>query len=143
MADLKNYDPLLVVVTFKGVQFKGYVDGTFVKVTRDEQSFTKTTGAGGDTVRVRNRNRNGQIVVTLQAESPTNDQLSAIMALDEATGAGVGSAQVKNINGTTLCSSAKAWLVKPADTEYAKDPSQREWTIDCHELRMLVGGALV
>lgn len=143
MADLKNYDPALVTVTFKGVIIRGYADGTFVNVARDEDTFSKSSGAGGDTVRVRNRNRNGKITITLQAESPTNDQLSAIASLDESTGLGIGSVQVKNGNGTTLCGSAKAWLVKPADTEYAKDAGTREWQIDCHELKMLVGGALV
>jgi len=143
MADMKNYDPALITVTFKGVIFQGFADGTFVQVARDEDSFSKSKGAGGSTVRVRNRNRNGSITVTLQAESPTNDLLSAIMLADESTGLGVGSVQVKNQNGTTLCSSAKAWLVKPADTEYATDASSREWKIDCHELKMLVGGALI
>jgi hypothetical protein len=142
MADFKNYDPALISIVFKGITIQGIADGTFVKVARDENSFTKKKGAGGSTVRVRNRNRDGTITLTIQAESQTNDQLSAIVALDESTGAGVGSVQVKNLNGTTLASSAKAWLVKPADVEYATDATDREWIIECHELKMLVGGAL-
>lgn len=140
---LKHYDPVQVVVTFKGVLVQGYADGAFVAVARDEDTFSKSTGAGGDTVRVRNRNRNGSITVTIQAESPTNDSFSAIAALDEASGLGTGAVQVKNLNGTTLCSAAQAWLVRPADSEYAKDAGTREWKIDCHDLKMLVGGALI
>lgn len=138
---LKNYDPALVIVTFRGILIQGYADGTFVTVARDEDTFSKSTGAGGDTVRVRNRNRNGSITITLQAESPTNDLLSAIAALDEASGLGTGPAQMKNLNGSSLCSSAQGWLVRPSDSEYAKDAGQREWKIDCHDLKMTVGGA--
>jgi len=36
---LKTYDPKDVVCTFNGVEIKGFADGTFVEVSRDEPCF--------------------------------------------------------------------------------------------------------
>jgi hypothetical protein len=139
----KNYDPARVVVTFRGIPIRGYAEGTFVSVERDEDSFEKAVGSQGDVTRVRKRNRAGSATLTLQQASPTNDELSAIMLLDEASGTGYGPLLVKDLNGTTLASAAVAWLVRPATTSFADGAESREWKIDCAELTMTVGGALV
>lgn len=139
----KNYDPKLITVVFGGIVLSGYADGELVKVERDEDTFSKSVGAHGDTTRVRNRNRNGMITVRLQAESDTNDKLSAIHAADELTGTGTRPVQVKNLNGTTVHSAQTAWLRKPPESGFAKEASVREWVIDCYNLNMFVGGAII
>lgn len=143
MPHFKNYDPARVVVTFKGIPIRGYMDGTFVSVERDEDSFEKAVGAAGDVTRVRNRNRAGRATLTLQQSSPTNDQLSATVLLDEQTGLGYGPLMIKDLNGTTLASAAIAWLVRPASVSFADGAEGREWMIDCAELTLAVGGSLV
>lgn len=139
----KNYDPARVVVTFKGIPIRGYAEGTFVSVERDEDSFEKAVGSQGDVTRVRKRNRAGRATLTLQQSSPTNDELSALALLDEQTGLGYGPLMVKDLNGTTLASAAVAWLVRPASVSFADGAEGREWMIDCAELTMTVGGSLV
>lgn len=143
MPSYKNYDPALVVCTFKGIRLTGYADGTFISAEREEDAFSKSVGAGGDVTRVRNRNRSGSVTVTLQASSPTNDLLSAIANEDEILGTGVGTLLVKNINGTTILEAENAWIRKMPTVEAAKDASSREWAFDCAELVMVIGGALV
>jgi hypothetical protein len=143
MPDYKNYDPSLITVSFAGIIVQGFMEGTFLTAERNENSFETSVGSQGDTTRVRTRNKSGQVTITLQAESPTNDLLSAQMVLDELTGAGAGALLVKNLNGTTIVQAANAWLMKPANVEYSSDASSREWVIACADLTMLVGGALV
>lgn len=146
MASFKNYDPGRIVLVVNGVQIQGYADSTFVKVSRNEPTFKGKSGAGGDYTRTRNRNRSGKITITLLAESPSNDYLSALIATDEQSigGAGaVGPSMVKDLNGTTLCQGANSWVVQPADAEYGDESPNREWVIEVSELLMLVGGSLV
>lgn len=142
MATFKNYDPSKVIVTFKGIQVQGYAESTFVKASRAEETFKTNVGAGGDVVRVRNRNRMGTVVVTLQMSSPTNDLLQAIATQDEITGDQYGSLQIKDLNGTTYVTAEKAWIQKPADAEFGADSPNREWSIDCAELVIKNGGSV-
>lgn len=139
----KNYDPKLVIVTFRGIQLLGYMDGTFVTAERDEDTFEKTVGATGDVTRVRNRNIAGAVKVTLLAESPTNDLLSAVAEEDRLFGTGYGPLMIKNLNGTQLVLAEIAWCKRPANVEYADTASGREWEFDCAELLVEGGGALV
>jgi hypothetical protein len=140
MALFKNYDPGRITISFNGIQIQGFGPDTFVKCSRDEDTFTEQVGANGDVVRVRNRNRMGKVVITLQDSSPTNDQLSALAASDERTGLGYGALLVKDLNGNTLVQAANAWIKKPADVEYAAAAGTNEWTLAAAELEMTVGG---
>lgn len=140
MAQFKNYNPGKVIVSFKGVQITGYADGTFVKTARDTKSFGDKAGAGGDVVRTRSLDKRGSMVITLQAASPSNDYLSTCITTDELKGNQVGMAQVTDGNGTSLMEGASAWVEAPADSEYAAESGNREWTIRITELKMFNGG---
>lgn len=139
---MANYDPGSIVVQFNGVEILGFADGTFVMAERTEDAFTKSVGAGGDVTRVRSRDRSGTVTVTLQAESPVNDLLTAIQLQDELTGLGTGEVMVKDLIGTTLVMGADAWIRKIPAVEYSKDAGTREWIIDVGTLEIFVGSAL-
>lgn len=143
MAAFKNYDPGRIIVIFKGAQIQGYAEGSFVKASRSEETFKTSVGAGGDVVRVRNRNKMGSVVITLQAAAASNDVLQAFHDTDELTGLGYGALMIKDLNGSTLITAEKAWIQKPADGEYGADSPSREWTIDCAEIIIKNGGAVV
>lgn len=138
----KNYDPAKVVVTFAGIPIRGFQEGTFVSVERDEDTFEKAVGATGDVTRVRKRNKAGRATITLQQASPTNDELSARALLDEQTGRGYGPFMVKDLNGITLAHAEVAWLVKPASIAFASGAEAREWMIDLADVSMTVGGSV-
>ena len=142
MPDFKNWDPGQLAINFKGVDIQGFAEGTMVQVARDEDTFTKVTGAQGDTTRTRSRNKGGKVTITLLQASPTNGKLSTFQKNDERLGTGVGPLLVKDLNGLTLYSARNAWLTKPADAEFAKDPTQRVWVFDCAELQMFTDGAV-
>jgi hypothetical protein len=139
----KTYDPGKVIVTFKGLVLLAPADGTFVSAERHEDTFTYAYGANGDMARVRSRKRGGRVVATLMGISPTNDQLSTILAIDESTGLGYGALQIVDINGTTLVHATNAWIARPANYEAASDHSPREWQFDCESLDMFIGGQVI
>lgn len=138
---MKQFDPNDIVVTFRGQLLTGYMSGTFLNAGRNEDSYEKTAGAGGDITRVRKNDRSGLVVLTLQAEAPSNKVLSDAYILDEKSGTGFGPILIENLNGDTLLTAAEAWVRKPADVEYSDGASGREWSIECAQLDMAVGGA--
>lgn len=143
MPDFKNYDPSLITVSFAGINITGFMEGTFVAASRNSNSFETTIGAQGDTTRVRTRDKSGEVVLTLQAASPSNDLLSAQLLEDEFDGVSFGPLLIKNLNGTAIIQAANAWIQKPADVEFSSDASPREWTIACADMVIIPGGALV
>ena len=46
MATFKNYDPDGVLVVFNKIPMFGFAPGTFVRVERDEDTFSEVAGAG-------------------------------------------------------------------------------------------------
>lgn len=145
MADFKNHDHATHIATFKGHEIRGYADGSSIKVEREEDSFGKKAGARGDVIRFRKRNRMGMVTVTLLPSSPTNDFFAAALVSDEegaTVDAGVGSFFLKDLNGSTIIEARSAWIRKPSDVEVGEEPVNREWIIDCAELKIWPGGSI-
>ena len=78
---------------------------------------------------------------SLSPTSPSNDVLSVLAKLDEASNTGVVPVQCKDNSGRTVLFSAFAWIRKPPTVEFAKEIGDREWILDCADLDMNVGGA--
>lgn len=144
MADFRNYDPGLYIVTFAGVIIRGFAEGSMIKIERAKDSYSMSVGAGGDVVRVKSRDRTGSVTVTLQSASPSNDALSAIIIADElgsTINAGVGALFVKDLNSNTVAAATNAWIRKITNVEAAMEHTSREWIFDCAELHIFSGGA--
>lgn len=137
---VKTFDPKAVEIILAGISFEGYADGTFVTVARDNDSFSSLVGSDGEGARALSNDKSGTITATLLQTSVTNAALSALANLDEATGDGVGPLLIKDNSGTTLVSAETAWILKPADIEFGREISNREWTIKTDSLTMLHGG---
>lgn len=135
-----SYDPAQVAVIFLGTPLHGFIDGVFIKWSRNEDAFKLQVGADGEVARVRNRNRSGTLAITLQQTSLSNDVLSAAAALDELGTGGVGALLIKDLNGTTLISTLAAWVKKVPEGELGKELGQREWVLECGALTIFAGG---
>lgn len=142
MGLVKTYNPKLVALVLFGQPITGFADGTMIEVERNSDSFTLQTGADGESARTANADKTGTIKITLMQTSKSNDILSAQLALDEATNLGTGTAMCRDLGGTTQVSSPECWVRKPANPGFAKENGNREWTIDCVDLFMFVGGNL-
>lgn len=139
---LYTYDPAKVIVNVAGANLEGYADGTFINAERSSDTFTKSTGSDGRTTRVKQNDKSGTITITLQQSSPSNNILSSIMVLDEASNEGIVPIAIKDILGTTAIASGYCWVKKPPAVGFAKDAGNREWLFDCAVLEIFVGGAL-
>jgi hypothetical protein len=129
-----------VQIIVGGVPMSGLADGTFVSISRDEQAFTKVTGADGSTSRSKSANRAGSITITLKQTSPANDVLSGFMIADEQSNNGVVPVMVKDTGGRTLHYASAAWVQQMPDQDFSKEISNREWVMDCARINSFVGG---
>lgn len=138
---LGTFDPGRIIIVFNGVQIQGYAPDTFVKISRDNDSFDDEAGAAGDVVRIASRDRRGNIEITLLNASPSNDILSGFVSSDEDGGVGmVGSALVKDLNSTARAEAAEAWIKKPSDLGYGSKAENTTWIIRCANLTLRPGG---
>lgn len=139
-----QYDPSLVVVVFRGITINGFAEGTFIKVERAEDLWTSKSGAQGDVVRVRNRNKMGSATIELLAESPANELLSAAYDLDEKDGTGSGDFMVKDLNSQkTLANAPVAWIKKIPALERATEGGKVTWVLDMAALKTFLAGSII
>ena len=141
--EFNNFDPGAVIVSFAGIALYGFAPGTLVSVARNTDTFSLQVGPKGDGTRVRSRDASAKVSAFLMGGSTCNDLLSARAQLDELTGLGYGALLIKYVNGTTICSAANAWLVRPSDLSYDDDPTPREWMIEAHDMKMSIGGSVI
>lgn len=136
----KTYNAKKVLVSFAGKILTGMMDGSFVTVSRNNDSFMLMVGSDGEAARAANADRSGTVTVTLMQTSPSNDDLSTLMATDELTNAGTGALFIKDASGRTLVSAVEAWIRKPADAEFAREIGGREWTFETGNIEIYNGG---
>lgn len=137
---VKTYDPKEVVVLVGAVPISGFADGTFIKVSRANDTFSKVVGTDGQASRAKSNDKSGEIMITLAQTSASNDLLSGLAIADEDANSGVVPVTVKDNSGRTLLVSAFTWIKKQPDNEFAKEITNREWTFDSSSIRFLTGG---
>lgn len=137
---VKVYDPAQVHVIFNGILIEGIAKDTFVLAERTNDMFSVMVGADGEGARAKTNDTSGTVTVTLMQSSISNDALSAIAAVDELTGDGVGALLVKDGLGRTILAAESAWIKKIASVEYGSEITNREWVFETDDLQMFVGG---
>lgn len=142
MANLgvRTFDPKMVVITFGIVPISGYAEGTFVNVNRSGDAFTKSKGAGGDVERVNKNQGDFEVTITLQQTAPVNKELSAILAADQVTNAGVFPLTIKDLQGETLFFAPQAWIRKDPEMSEGDELNARAWVFDTGIGANLIGG---
>lgn len=135
-----TYDPKKVSVILGAHIAKGLAEGSNISVQRNSETFARKIGAGGETARVKSSDRSGRIVLTFMQTSETNDFLSAMFLADETSNSGKFPVLIVENGGTSLASAGEAWVIKPANLDYASgDMTNRVWTIETGDLTMNVG----
>ncbi len=135
-----TYDPKQVSMIVGGKIGHGFADGTFIKLSRNEQAFNLKVGVDGEGTRAKSNNKSGKIEITLMQSSSFNDVLSAYAAADELSNSGAVPVIFKDNSGRTLATALTAWVQKYPDAEFAKETSTRAWTLETDELNILIGG---
>jgi Protein of unknown function (DUF3277) len=143
MGDLKIYDASEVSLIFAGIPISsGYAEGEFCKVERKEEGFSSVVGTDGEVTRSKTNNRMAKVTIRLMQSSSANAALTAIHNADLYTsnGAGVAPILIKDRQGTSLHSGAKAWIVKSPDASYDKTAKEREWEFEVADMFIFSGG---
>src|SRR5690242_10588032 len=137
-----TYDPTKVTMQLGSITVIGFVDGTFVKVYRNEELWSLKVSADGHGARTRNANRSGRAEFTLKQTSPSNDQLQAQAIVDELSGGGVASLFIKDSSSLAArAQGANAWIIKIPDFERAKEEGEVTWVIETDFLDLVQSGA--
>lgn len=142
MADpnVRTYDPNSIIVSFMGKTLAGFAEGSFLKIKRSGDMFTKVKGADGSVDRINNNAFDFEVTLSLKQTTPSNTLLSGIAAADQLLNKGVGMLIIKDNAGTTLFTAAQAWIRKDPDADFADKLSPREWTFDTGVAAFLLGG---
>src|SRR5690554_4135171 len=116
---MNTYDPQDVNVVVNGTILTGFMDGTFITVERDEESYTTHVGSKGEVTRSRNANKLGRITVTLKQDSPSNSYLNRL-----ANGKDTFAVSVVDQNFNASAGGNDAWIERPANLEFGKESGQ-------------------
>ena len=136
---VRTYDPKAVIVTINGIPMSGYSDGTFVEIDRNEPTWNTVVGADGLVTRGKTNNFSGTMTLSLKQSSPSNDVLSSLMAIDEATNTGVFPILVKDLSGNSIYFSADCWINQYANSTFDKAITDRQWTLTLAQADIFVG----
>jgi hypothetical protein len=127
---IRTYNPGRVTITVNGFDVTGFADGSFITIALASDGVTTQVGADGEVARAINTDQRVDITLTLQQTSPANDFLSGLYAADVLTCGGVaGPILVQDLCGTTMLQASNCWVVKLADIEFAKEITNRAWTL--------------
>jgi len=138
----RSYDPKQVIMTFGGITVTGYISGTFIEVEK-EDGFKEDVGADGTENRTNTNKTGANLKVSIQQQSLTNDQFSAVHEADIKSNTGKAPLTIKDGNGTTLVYSKQAYIKNYAKINYGESATGREWNFRLPNVGILVGGNLV
>ncbi len=140
--EVKTYDPAQIALVVGGFLVTGFEPGTFVTVVRSVSNYGWTVGPDGvEGIRTKLNDKSALMTITLRQTSPANFVLSNFANKDETEGNAVVPVSLADANSPdTEFVSAKGWIEKPADANYAETPQGRAWQIRLAEVPMVHGG---
>jgi hypothetical protein len=110
-----------------------------VEIDRNEPTWNTVVGADGLVTRGKTNNFSGTMTLSLKQSSPSNDVLSSLMAIDEATNTGVFPILVKDLSGNSIYFSADCWINQYANSTFDKAITDRQWTLTLAQADIFVG----
>ena len=132
MADINifNYCPESVIILVAGfIPIEGYVDGTFVEVSKDILPFSSRRTADGTVSRLYNNDQTYTITLTLHNGSKSNDVLTKLWQLDEITQRGKFPLLIKDNSGSDLFFSTTSWIESTPTMTKSNSVDSRVWTL--------------
>lgn len=130
MADIFNYCPDEVSCLIGGIlPVSGFIDGTFISVTKDLVPFSSGRTADGMVGRIYNNDQTYTITLTLHCGSPSNDVLTKFWQLDEISQKGKFSLFVKDRSGSDLLFSTNTWIEGPPTMSKSSSVDTRVWIL--------------
>lgn len=141
MSAIMHYVPNHVTCTLCGFYtVEGYVDGTFISITKDTKPYDVSMGMDGEVARVYRKHDKYTIHLTLAQSSVTNNVLTALYNIDSTTGFGRFPIFIKDGSGTTSFLGLTAWVSDIPEVSFSNSMEVRTWTIEATQATLIVGG---
>lgn len=141
MPQVRTYDPKKISIVIGAHIVSGYAEDTFASVEPTGDGTQAQSGADGEVARSLSNNMLHRLTLTLQQTSMSNNALSALLALDRASGGGgVVPLQIIDLRGSTLIAGSQAWIVQNPSVEFGAEVGDREWNIDFVATQVFIGG---
>lgn len=141
MSGIANYCPDEVSVLLAGfIPLDGFIDGTFIEITKDVQPFRSVTSADGKVSRLYSHSGVYNVSLTLMSSSGGNDILTKLWQLDEITQKGKFPLMIKDKTGTDLFFSATTWIEEVPTLSKGEVIDERTWVLKSVESVINVGG---
>lgn len=143
MADIRifNYVPESVVFLVAGfIPITGFVDGTFIDISKDLVPFSARRTADGTVSRLYNNDQTYTITLTLHNGSSSNDALTKLWQLDEITQRGKFPILIKDNSGTDLFFSTSSWIEQVPTLTKSNAVDSRVWVIRSSQAFINIGG---
>lgn len=137
---MKTYDFKQVNVVFAGRIVTGFSDGDSISVEMAEDAWTHTVGADGEEARSKSNNGSGKVTLRLQQSSGLNKILSELHEADKADNGGVAPLMIADKSGVSLHATDEAYILKAPTAVYGKTLGEREWVLQCSNIKHCVGG---
>lgn len=138
---LWTYSPEDVQILLGGVYpVDGFVDGTFVNVTKDVVPFTMTRTTDGMVARKYVNDQTYSIMISIMSMSPSNDILTKLWLIDETTQMGKFPLLIKDSSGSGRFFSSTTWVEKVPDLSYSSSPEIRQWLLRSSQGLINIGG---
>lgn len=143
---LASYSPEDVVIILSGNGFShtvnGYVDGSFVNITRLVLGSEPYSGADVTNARIVRANHNSTVTLSLSQTSESNDVLSQLLKNDSITrdSTWLFSLLIKDNTGRSQYFSRQCYIGGHPDSTFSTAIDQRDWLIHCTKLEQNIGG---
>jgi hypothetical protein len=138
---LNIYSPADVLVLIGGVfPLSGYVDGTFLEISKDIAPYRSRRTPDGTTARLYVNDRNYTIRFILAQSSDSNDKLTKLQQIDEITQKGLFPVLIKDKQGSSLLFSPTAWIEEIPSQSFGTGIEPRTWQIKATSCANYVGG---
>lgn len=138
---LFSYCPEEVNVIVAGfIPLKGFVDGTFVNITKDVMPFSSARTPDGTVSRLYNNDQTYTIEISLYNGSQDNDILTKLWQLDEITQRGKFPLLIKDNSGTDLFFSTTTWIEQLPSMTKSASVDTRTWVLRSSQALINYGG---
>lgn len=138
---LFNYCPESVVFLLAGfIPVEGFVDGTFIEISKDLIPFTSQRTPDGSVSRLYNNDQTYTITLTIHNGSSSNDVLTKLWQIDEITQRGKFPLFIKDNSGTDLFFSTSTWIEGVPAIVKSNGIDARQWVFRSSQAVINIGG---
>lgn len=145
---LATYSPKDINILITGTvddishSISGYIDGSFVNISRVVPYSEMYNGADSSNMRVIRDIKNHEITLTLHQGSESNDVLSQLFNMDRQNRRNdyVFNVSITDSGGRTVAFAQNAFIGTPPDIDFGTEVAERAWVIQATCMDMHIGG---